>query len=53
MPCVLVETSFISNRREEKRLVSSSFQDDLARAMARGIHEYLNEHPELAAAWGE
>ncbi|OGP58326.1 MAG: hypothetical protein A2V67_03950 [Deltaproteobacteria bacterium RBG_13_61_14] len=53
MPCVLVETSFISNRREEKRLVSSSFQDDLARAMARGIREYLNEHPELAAAWGE
>ena len=54
MPCVLIETSFISNRKEEKRLASSAYQDDLAHAVALGVRSYLREHPsELASTWSE
>jgi len=53
MPCVLIETSFISNRKEEKRLASSAFQDDLARATAKGLSNYLENYPRLAALDGE
>jgi len=54
MPCVLIETSFISNRKEEKRLASFAYQDDLAHAVALGVRSYLREHPsQLASSWGE
>ena len=39
MPAVLVETAFISNADDEAMLESS--QDDFARAIARGISDYL------------
>jgi len=41
MPCVLVEVSFISNPREEKRLASSSYQKLIARGIARGVKNWL------------
>ena len=41
MPCVLVEVSFISNPREEKRLASSSYQKLVARGIARGVKSWL------------
>ena len=54
MPCVLIETSFLSNRREEKRLASASYQDRLAQAVALGLRNYLREYPpELASVSGE
>jgi len=40
MPSVLVETSFISNRSEERKLRSSSFQRKLAESIATGIGYY-------------
>jgi N-acetylmuramoyl-L-alanine amidase len=45
IPSVLVETAFISNPTEEKRLRSSSHQEKLARAMLRGIRNYFASHP--------
>lgn len=45
IPSVLVETAFISNPAEEKKLRSSSHQDKLARAMLRGIRNYFGSHP--------
>jgi N-acetylmuramoyl-L-alanine amidase len=45
IPSVLVETAFISNPTEEKRLRSSSHQDKLARAMLKGIRNYFASHP--------
>ncbi|MBI5837459.1 MAG: N-acetylmuramoyl-L-alanine amidase [Candidatus Eisenbacteria bacterium] len=45
VPSILVETAFISNRREAARLRSESFQDDLADLIARGVGEYLERHP--------
>jgi N-acetylmuramoyl-L-alanine amidase len=37
MPAVLVETAFISNRREEQRLASAKYQDEVAGAVARAV----------------
>jgi N-acetylmuramoyl-L-alanine amidase len=40
MPAVLVETAFLSNRREEKLLNDSGFQDKMARSIGRSLKEY-------------
>lgn len=45
IPSVLVETAFISNPTEEKRLRSASHQDKLARALLKGIRNYFASHP--------
>ncbi len=44
IPSILVETGFISNPYEEKRLMSSSYQDKLATKIAKGIEKYFDEH---------
>lgn len=45
MPAVLVETSFISNPTEEKRLTSSSYQERMAKAIVDGIKNHIKaEH---------
>lgn len=43
MPAVLVETAFISNPEEEQQLASEAFQQQVARALARGIARYEAE----------
>lgn len=43
MPSVLVETSFISNPKEWKRLRSSKYRERLAQHMYSGIKKYLYE----------
>lgn len=45
IPSVLVETGFISNHAEEKLLATSSYQDQLARAIFEGIRNYYRAHP--------
>jgi N-acetylmuramoyl-L-alanine amidase len=41
MPSILIETGFISNPRECKRLVSTKFQDRLAEGIIQGIRNYI------------
>lgn len=48
IPSVLVETAFISNPDEEKRLNDPKYQDDLADALVRGIVAYFSKNPPLA-----
>ncbi len=43
MPSILVETSFISNPEEERRLRSPAYQDAIARGIAKGIIQYIEE----------
>lgn len=44
IPSVLVETSFITNKQEEKLLGEPAFQEKMARALADGINSYfINE----------
>ncbi|MGL4250176.1 MAG: N-acetylmuramoyl-L-alanine amidase [Aeromonas sp.] len=45
IPSVLVETGFISNHAEEKLLATTSYQDQLARAIFEGIRNYYRAHP--------
>jgi N-acetylmuramoyl-L-alanine amidase len=45
VPSILVETAFISNPDEEKRLNDDAYQDKLARAILAGIKRYLAKHP--------
>jgi len=50
MPAILVETGFLSNGEEEKRLASSGYQDEVARAIASGVEEFLGNRDRLARA---
>ncbi|MFP4279569.1 MAG: N-acetylmuramoyl-L-alanine amidase [Halochromatium sp.] len=45
IPSMLVETAFISNPEEEKRLRETSYQNQLATAILEGIVEYFGEYP--------
>ncbi len=48
IPSVLVETAFISNPEEEKRLRSAAYQEQLADALMRGITRYFAKNPPMA-----
>jgi len=41
MPAVLVETAFITNPNEEKKLKTSSYQEKIAKAIADGVEEFM------------
>jgi N-acetylmuramoyl-L-alanine amidase len=45
VPSILVETAFISNPDEEKRLNDERYQEKLARAILEGIGDYIARHP--------
>jgi N-acetylmuramoyl-L-alanine amidase len=45
IPSILVETAFISNPEEEKKLASDAYQEKMARAILRGIKKYLAKNP--------
>jgi len=49
VPSILVETAFISNPEEEKRLNDEAYQDRLARAILGGIKRYLAKNPPRAS----
>lgn len=44
IPSVLVETAFISNPSEEKRLRTSAYQDKIARALMKGVRTYFRDN---------
>ncbi len=50
MPAILVETGFLSNAEEEKRLASPTYQEDVARAIAAGVQDFLGNRERLAKA---
>ncbi|MEW5787591.1 MAG: N-acetylmuramoyl-L-alanine amidase [Pseudomonadota bacterium] len=48
IPSILVETAFISNPEEEKRLNDEAYQDKMAQAIVNGIRRYFERNPPLA-----
>ena len=48
IPSILVETAFISNPEEEKRLKSAAYQNKVADAIFVGIKRYFAKNPPLA-----
>lgn len=48
VPSILVETAFISNPDEERRLRDNGYQHKLADSMLEGIRRYFAQNPPLA-----
>jgi N-acetylmuramoyl-L-alanine amidase len=45
IPSILVETAFISNPEEERKLADVAYQEKMAKALARGILRYIEHNP--------
>ena len=45
IPSILIETAFITNPEEEKRLNDPDYQDKLVNAIVGGIKTYFDKHP--------
>lgn len=45
VPSILVETAFISNPDEERKLRSSAFQQQMAQAIFLGVKDFLERNP--------
>ena len=50
IPSILIETAFISNPDEEKKLRDPGYQNKMAGAIADGIRRYFAKHPPMARA---
>jgi len=48
IPSILVETAFISNPEEERRLNDPSYQDQMAKMIFDGIKKYFDSNPALS-----
>jgi N-acetylmuramoyl-L-alanine amidase len=48
IPSILIETAFISNPDEERRLNDAAYQEKVARAILRGIKGYVAKNPPLS-----
>ena len=53
IPSILVETGFISNPNEAKKLHTASHQQALARSITTGVKQFFHENPPLGTyvAW--
>jgi len=51
IPSILVETAFISNPQEEKKLKSSKHQKRIAKALFSGIKRYFQANPPAQTLW--
>lgn len=48
IPSILIETAFISNRKEERNLVSKSFQQKISMSIFKGIKRYRDNSLPIA-----
>jgi len=48
IPSILVETAFISNPEEERRLNDNGYQDKMANAIMKGLKTYFDDNPPLS-----
>ena len=53
IPSILIETAFISNRKEEKNLKSVAFQQKLSRSILKGIKRYVKNNSTQVAFYTE
>ena len=49
MPALLVETGFISNPDEERKLTTPAYQRQVANAIYSGVRDYFRKHPAASA----
>ena len=48
IPSILIETAFISNPQEEKKLNDEHYQERIAEAILSGIKDYFSKNPPMA-----
>ena len=48
IPSILIETAFISNPQEEKKLNDETYQERIAEAILVGIKDYFSKNPPMA-----
>jgi N-acetylmuramoyl-L-alanine amidase len=48
MPAVLVEVGFVTGTRDEPRLATAEYQNQMAQAIANGILQYIQQDPQLS-----
>jgi N-acetylmuramoyl-L-alanine amidase len=48
IPSILVESAFISNPEEERRLNDEAYQEQLCASILNGIKKYFSTNPALA-----
>jgi len=48
VPSILIETAFISNPEEEARLNDHEYQEQIAKAILRGVRNYFAKNPPVA-----
>jgi N-acetylmuramoyl-L-alanine amidase len=48
IPSILVETAFISNPEEERRLNDDVYREKLVEAIMSGVKKYFSSNPALA-----
>ncbi len=48
IPSILIETAFISNPAEERKLNNSRYQSKLAGSILAGVKKYFKANPPLA-----
>ena len=48
IPSILVETAFLTNPDEEKKLRSTAYRQQMAEAVFQGIKRYFSANPPLA-----
>ncbi len=48
IPSILIETAFISNPQEERRLNDEGYQERIAEAILAGIKDYFSKNPPVA-----
>jgi len=53
IPSILVETGFISNYAEEKKLRTSKYQQKLAQAIFNGVNNYFKRYPIPGTIYGQ
>lgn len=45
VPSILVETGFISNTAESRKLASQDYREQMAQAVFKGVRQYFAQHP--------
>jgi N-acetylmuramoyl-L-alanine amidase len=48
IPSILIETAFISNPQEEKKLNDETYQERIAETILAGIKDYFAKNPPVA-----
>jgi N-acetylmuramoyl-L-alanine amidase len=45
VPSILVETGFISNKDESRKLASPDYREQMAKSVFKGVHQYFMQNP--------